>query len=502
MPSHSGARKNQAINRSVSGARNHVASHYSAPESESVSPLQGNRKPSAVSPANLQRRPSAPSLRSPSVAPGFTSSVLGSLNNARKERRDGNINDVDLDEGTNMGMNHFTTYDFLCGSETYFHSSLDGSVDFNRPPSQMSLFGSNIDNDSNARDYFKQIQGRSTPNLSRLSNSCPKTTSTSEALAGGRNNLAYQESREVNQDSPWISDSIISPPTYYKQQKNHDLSVVEHTLEETVEDVELIHLISPIPDGTPGAPTLESPVEAMSSGTQEDEEKSPLSLRKTGSRVIRLDTTVSNRDFAEASTYSDCGEKENSEISSETSRNRRTPGFSRTRSGTIIQNKISGRRALGRRNRSGTIIQGGGGARRTRSGTVVQATQEGRGIAAKPRHSSNAHEDQPQENDKSQDENCSCRSSDDELMLRSHSHHDLDAEELEWNVADPPSPVVRRLRRARRQHAFRRRRERGKTSNPDPFSAVIEEAGWEDGIEGDIEDDELDLLGNFVPEDW
>jgi hypothetical protein len=98
---------------------------------------------------------------------------------------------------------------------------------------------------------------------------------------------------------------------------------------------------------------------------------------------------------------------------------------------------------------------------------------------------------------------CSCCSSDDELMLRSHSHHDVDAEDLVWTVADPPSPVMKRLKRAKRQNALKRRnRGRSKKGGSKTFSSVAEDEDKEDGIEGDIDDDELDLLGTFVPEDW
>lgn len=176
---------------------------------------------------------------------------------------------------------------------------------------------------------------------------------------------------------------------------------------------------------------------------------------------------------------------------------RKISGTARARSGTIIQgSKVDGRVA-GKRNRSGTIVPGGGGAMRTRSGTVVQANRIER---TQP---SGTGEDGPKDSGEFQDETCSCRSSDDELMLRSHSHYDLGTENLEWKVADPPSPMARRLRRTKRRYELSaKRKNRGKNRRSGRLlSGTVDEA-QEDGIEGDIDDDELDLLGTFLPGDW
>lgn len=161
------------------------------------------------------------------------------------------------------------------------------------------------------------------------------------------------------------------------------------------------------------------------------------------------------------------------------------------RNGNLSQGSSTGGRAAGR-NRSDTIVQGGGGARRTRSGTVVQANR------VKQTRSTDSGNDELQEEGDTHDELCSCCSSDDELLLRSHSHFDIEAVDLAWKVAEPPSPVQRRLRRAERMYEMKKkRRENGRDSQ---LRKAVEEIG-EDGME-DLGVDELDLLGTFLPEEW
>jgi predicted metal-dependent hydrolase len=112
--------------------------------------------------------------------------------------------------------------------------------------------------------------------------------------------------------------------------------------------------------------------------------------------------------------------------------------------------------------------------------------------------STNSGDDELQEEGDTRDELCSCCSSDDELLLRSHSHFDVEAVDLAWKVAEPPSPVQRRLRRAERMYEKKKkRRENGRNSHLRKAVEGIEEDGMEDlGV------DELDLLGTFLPEEW
>lgn len=169
----------------------------------------------------------------------------------------------------------------------------------------------------------------------------------------------------------------------------------------------------------------------------------------------------------------------------------RSHGVAVARNGTLNQGSSTGGRTAGRRNRSDTIVQGGGGARRTRSGTVVQANR------VEQTESGNSEDDEPQGEEEIDDESCSCRSSDDELLLRSHSHLDVEAVDLTWKVADPPSPVQRRLRRAER--IYEKKKKRRQNGRNGQLGKAVE------GIEGGMEDlgvDELDLLGSFLPGDW
>ena len=412
-------------------------------------------------------------------------------------------------------MDRLPSYEFLCGTETYFISSLDGAVDFNRPPSQMSLHDGDVDSDSSNGGFFTHIRGRSTPKF--LHSILSRVLHNGEYLKNqAQNDVKSVKLSEKKQYSPWISDSIISPPSYFKQQKNHDTGMVERILE----DMDLSKSwfnVTLVDSCTFTAPPI-SPLDAASGGVsapewsergprdsalEENSEGSLLKLRKTGPLVINFNASMDNYKSVGSSTDSESEGISSIQIPVISSQIKLIPGFSRTRSGTIVQSKMGGGWLVDRRTRSGTVTQDGGGARRTRSGTIVQATKESRrGLAGELRNPQNLSEVRSPGRGESQDGICSCRSSDDELMLRSHSHHDLDVEDLEWKVADPPSPVVKRLRKFRRKNTFRKQRTRGRNSNPGINSMIVDEDECEDGIDGDIEDDELDFLGNFVPENW
>ncbi|KXN87675.1 hypothetical protein AN958_08312 [Leucoagaricus sp. SymC.cos] len=441
--------------------------------------------------ANHQRRPSAPVIRLPPTFPRIPASTFESGNNGPGRSDDARGISLDLEK---LLTDLVSPFDFG-DSETYFASSLGGTVDFNRPPSQMSLYRGDLDSESGVRDIFAHIRGRSTPN--RLLESAPRNANSPAGLDGGNTNETADDGglkslRAIQSKlySPWISDSIISPPSYYKRQKDQTLFATS-TAERTLEDVELTHPVSPLV-GTDEAEVADNPVE-----TTEEPQGSISGVSKTQYATTAFDRSAQTHGSTDESSGSDEGRETTSDNPSNTALHNRTLDATRTRSGTIVQNVAGIDRVNGRRNRSGTIIQGGGGARRTRSGTVVQASKNGAvGGIREP------SEDEPPDNEKIQDEPCSCCSSDDELMLRSHFHYDLDAEDLEWKVADPPSPVMKRLRRARRRSALRKRtRERNKKASSEGIGIVVEEDG-EDGVEGDIDDDELDFLGNFVPEDW
>lgn len=232
----------------------------------------------------------------------------------------------------------------------------------------------------------------------------------------------------------------------------------------------------------------------------ESSQGSPSRPRRTESLPIDLNASMDDYKYADSSTSSKSEGNTNIQVPVVPSQIKSIPGFSRTRSGTIVQSKMCGGRIVNRRTRSGTVTQDGGGARRTRSGTIIQATKESRrGPVGESRHSQDVSEVRSQGSNENQNGICSCRSSDDELMLRSHSHHDLGAEDLEWKVADPPSPTVKRLGKFRRK---KRQRTKGRNNNPGVNGTVVDGDDYEDGIDGDIEDDELDFLGNFVPGSW
>ncbi|KAF9448947.1 hypothetical protein P691DRAFT_592176 [Macrolepiota fuliginosa MF-IS2] len=286
--------------------------------------------------------------------------------------------------------------------------------------------------------------------------------------------------------SPWISDSLISPPSYHKLRRRKAAS--EWDAKEDMGPP-----VSPTPDHVIHDILDVESIQA-STGTQGGGPRSP-KPRMTKPSATRTDA---NRNGGEDIENVGDGEGDaKSTRGSGSSQSRRIPTTKRTRSGTIVQNNGANHRPAGKRNRSGTIVQGGGGARRTRSGTVVQAKP---GVIGGQRQDL----DGQQESKRSlQDETCSCCSSDDELMLRSHSHCNLDTEDLEWKVAEPPSPVARRLRRAKRRSALNaRRRNKPRSRRGGLTVGDVAEEAEEDGMDGDIEDDELDFLGTFVPEDW
>jgi len=361
-------------------------------------------------------------------------------------------------------------------------------VDFNRPPSQMSLHDGDVDSDSSNGGFFTHIRGRSTPKF--LHSVLSRVLHNGEYLKNqAQNDVKSVKLSEKKQYSPWISDSIISPPSYFKQQKNHDTGMVERILEDM--DLSKSWFNVTLVDSCTFTALLISPSDAASGG---------VSAPEWSERGPRDSALEENYKSVGSSTDSESEGISSIRIPVISSQIKSIPGFSRTRSGTIVQSKMGGGRLVDRRTRSGTVTQDGGGARRTRSGTIVQATKESRrGLAGELRNLSEVRSPGRSE---SQDGICSCRSSDDELMLRSHSHHDLDVEDLEWKVADPPSPVVKRLRKFRRKNTFRKQRTRGRNSNLGINSMIVDEDECEDGIDGDIEDDELDFLGNFVPENW
>jgi hypothetical protein len=422
-----------------------------------------------------------------------------------------------------------SAFDFLVDSGTYFLSSLGGAVDFNRPPSQLSLYGGEIDSDGANSGIFAHIRGRSTPNRSRplpknispFSQPRVDTIAHDKPTAKGEDVAQTQQTPVINLYSPWISDSIISPPTHYKKQNIRALSE-QSAIESTLEDMELSMSCSnrdadflkrftaqPMSPMLGTMPDISAPniVGEYATGgnigiTETREEPLQKSQQSGQARVLiaRINPSTENYGPADNRGVGNQEKDENAKSPADTaSQNRQMPRFSRTRSGTIVPSTTGSGRFPGRRNRSGTIIQGGGGVGRTRSGTVVQARhEEGYDAAGEPSQSPINREDAPPETEQSLGKDCSCCSSDDELMLRSHSHYDLDGENLEWKVADPPSPVIKRLERAMRRNAVKRRG-RGKKCSSGAFGAVVEE---DDGVEGDIDDDELDLLGTFVPEEW
>lgn len=223
---------NQGLDPSVSVLRASLSDPHSAPESESTSLDQENKNIniSPVLVANIQRRPSAPSLRY-RVSPNPKPSAQQDMNVPVELRED--------NHRESLAMDRLASYEFLCGSETYFISSLDGVVDFNRPPSQMSLYGGDVDSDSSNGRLFTHIQGRSTPKFLCSVLPCISLSRPDQLDINGQspesqhqNNVEYVQPSEKKQYSPWISDSIISPPSYYKQQKDRDLSIVERTLED------------------------------------------------------------------------------------------------------------------------------------------------------------------------------------------------------------------------------------------------------------------------------
>ncbi len=90
-----------------------------------------------------------------------------------------------------------------------------------------------------------------------------------------------------------------------------------------------------------------------------------------------------------------------------------------------------------------------------------------------------------QERKSGQDGACSCCSSDDELMLRSHSHIDLDAGSANYTTTTRRSlSIVRYKRRAKRLLAMGTRKRRADKIRMEPEKVADER----------IEDDELDLL--------
>lgn len=96
-------------------------------------------------------------------------------------------------------------------------------MDFNRLPSQMSMYAVDIDRDHGGADIFTHIRGRSTPQPIRG----PVYPPVSPLITSGSNNDDTKTKGNTDHDwttrtklySPWISDSIISPPSYHERQR-------------------------------------------------------------------------------------------------------------------------------------------------------------------------------------------------------------------------------------------------------------------------------------------
>ncbi|XP_006462132.1 hypothetical protein AGABI2DRAFT_118993 [Agaricus bisporus var. bisporus H97] len=426
--------------------------------------------------ANHLRRPSAPSLRPPMAVFDVPSAQTRWCNTTAT-----GDDDFNLDPENTALITHVNSYVDLSESETYFASSL-GSVDFNRPPSQMSVRGLETNNEYAGDDFFAHIRGRSTPHrggcfLDLLDPTSGVTRGLDDRSDQMRpNSVVHTLSSEER--SLWVSDSIISPPSYYARQKKE--SALEANIMENARD-EMNRARSSSPQGVASVlinSVIDTAAIGDSVGTKEPRLKPILpKLRTLGLPVTQ---TLNMK-----TTYFIVEDSENNYPEA------RSHGVAVARNGTLNQGSSTGGRTAGRRNRSDTIVQGGGGARRTRSGTVVQANR------VEQTESGNSEDDEPQGEEEIDDESCSCRSSDDELLLRSHSHLDVEAVDLTWKVADPPSPVQRRLRRAER--IYEKKKKRRQNGRNGQLGKAVE------GIEGGMEDlgvDELDLLGSFLPGDW
>jgi hypothetical protein len=128
---------------------------------------------------------------------------------------------------------------FERSSETYFASSL-GTVDFNRPPSQMSVHAFEMDNEYAGDNFFAHILGRSTPHRKgRFLDLLDPTSDTSHGPDDrndrtGLDTAVHAPSSEVR--SPWISDSIISPPSYYDRRED-ERSLEDNTTESALDEM-------------------------------------------------------------------------------------------------------------------------------------------------------------------------------------------------------------------------------------------------------------------------
>lgn len=232
----------------------------------------------------------------------------------------------------------------------------------------------------------------------------------------------------------------------------------------------------------------------MDIATDPTRTKEGQSKPKTPKLQTRSSVTRANTNDTEATQNADGDEREEKMKTgfnkTGSPRDRRTPVTRRTWSGTANS------RITGKRNRSEPVIQGSERPTRTKNRTTAQMN---RVELPEPeptedlRQPSSISESRQRTSEFLRDETCSCCSSDDELMLRSHSHYDLDARRPEWKIVDPPSPVVRGLRRAKRRKALGVRgkikgknRQGGSTHNQ------------ERRTRSNVDDDELDLLGTFV----
>lgn len=240
-PNVNGALRLQAAELSLSEAFPGAAGRYNGhhqtlSQSARTSPVRNDRNIPALPLASHQRRPSAPSSRPPLAFFDFTSSVSSRIQtNNTNPTQD---TDITLEPENNTFMMHLASYfDFSGGdSGTYFTSSLGGTVDFNRPPSQMSTYAAEVDSDHVGTDFFTHIRGRSTPYRIHKGTSRPFDSPfvTLDLDDEGETESSKRGGPLPKMYSPWVSDSIISPPSYHIRQKGENdlnLSAMEDMLD-------------------------------------------------------------------------------------------------------------------------------------------------------------------------------------------------------------------------------------------------------------------------------
>lgn len=238
-PSSSDTVLTQQLNNKRTGAEAHIKSQTFASQSILGSLTQVNHDVTSESLLYHRRRPSAPSASS-SIPHGFALSTIA-VDNARNER-DYDSHDLNLDLDVDSSMTYLFSFDSLCDSRTCFLSSLGGTVDFNRPPSQMSSYVAESDSDF-ARDLFTQIRGRSTPNRARALSLLPPSFPSSQHNDTPHDGVTTKRRTDAqkakeNLYSPWISDSIISPPSYHNRRKDK-ASSLPGLVQQILDDMEL-----------------------------------------------------------------------------------------------------------------------------------------------------------------------------------------------------------------------------------------------------------------------